>query len=280
MAESRSPNAQRRASMKVVLLCGGQGTRLREETEYKPKPMVEVGGRPILWHIMKHYASYGFKEFILCLGYKSDVIKDYFFNYELRNSDATICLGRDKRVEFHASHPEDGWRVTLADTGLNAMTGARLARVAKYIGDVPFMLTYGDGVSNVDLASLVSLHRRAGRIATVTGVYPPSRFGELVHDGNIVREFREKPRISGGRINGGFFVFEPEIFERLSAKGECVLETEPLESLAGDGELAVYEHDGFWHCMDTYRDFLLLNKLWDSGKAPWRNWDLASAPTE
>jgi len=258
--------------MKVVILCGGQGTRLREETEYKPKPMVEIGGRPILWHIMKRYAHYGFKEFVLCLGYKGDVIKDYFYHYGLHRGDATITLGKSHGVVFHDPHPEEGWKVTLAETGENAMTGARVKRAAKYLGREPFFLTYGDGLADVDLKDLLRFHKSHGKLGTVTGVHPPSRFGELMTENDRVLKFSEKPQTHSGAINGGFFVFEHEFLNLLSDDDSCVLEQKPLEMLAGKGGLRVHSHKGFWQCMDTYRDFQLLNKLWESGKAPWKIW--------
>lgn len=258
--------------MKVVLLCGGLGTRLREETGFKPKPMVEVGGKPILWHIMKNYAAHGFNEFILCLGYKGEVIKQFFYNYELRTSDVTITLGESKSVEYHNSSGEHGWKVTLAETGATASTGARVKRIAKYLGKESFMLTYGDGLSNVDLSKLVKFHKSHGRIGTVTGVYPPSRFGELVTKGFQVRKFSEKPHLDKVSINGGFFVFENKFLEYLREDDDCVLEGPPLGRLSKEGNLAVFPHKGFWQCMDTYRDFQLLNKLWEGRKAPWKSW--------
>ena len=258
--------------MKTVILCGGQGTRLREETEFKPKPMVEIGGRPILWHIMKHYAQHGLKDFVLCLGYKGHVIKDFFLNYEARMRDVTVHLGGVKSVELHGRHDEDDWTVTLAETGLTAQTGARIRRVASYLqGDGPFCLTYGDGVSDVDLKALLAFHRSHGRLGTVTGVRPVNRFGELSLDGDKVARFAEKP-LSEGLISGGFFVFERAFIDRyLNDEDDLILEREPLQHLAADGELMVREHSGFWQSMDTYRDWKLLEDLWNSGKAPWRS---------
>lgn len=257
--------------MQTMILCGGMGTRLREETEYRPKPMVEIGGRPILWHIMKLYASQGFTDFIVCLGYKGDRIKEYFLNYEAMNTDFTIELGQP-RLDYHAEHGEGGWRVTLVDTGIETMTGARVKRAARYLTGDRFMLTYGDGVSDVDVRSLVSFHDRSGAVGAVTGVRPSSRFGELLASGDRVRQFSEKPQTHAGLINGGFFVFTRDILRYLDDDPGCVLEREPLERLAQDNQLAVFEHHGFWQCMDTYRDFQLLNQLWDSGKAPWKRW--------
>lgn len=255
--------------MKVVLLCGGLGTRLREETEFKPKPMVEIGGKPIVWHIMKHYASYGYNDFILCLGYKGDMIKDYFYNYELRTSDVTIGLGKSKSVRFHNSSSEDGWKVTLAETGQTALTGARVKRIARYLDGEPFLLTYGDGLCSVDIKKLVAFHKAHKRMATVTGVHPTSRFGELQIRGSRALRFSEKPRDNNMYINGGYFVFEPEFMKLLSDSDDCLLEGAPLEKISRRGGLSIFAHNGFWQCMDTYRDFQLLNKLWDSGKPPW-----------
>jgi glucose-1-phosphate cytidylyltransferase len=257
--------------MQTMILCGGMGTRLREETEYRPKPMVEIGGRPILWHIMKLYASQGCTDFIVCLGYKGDRIKEYFLNYEAMNNDFTIELGKP-HVDYHAAHGEGGWRVTLVDTGVETMTGARVKRASRYLTGDRFMLTYGDGVSDVDIRGLVAFHERAGTVGAVTGVRPSSRFGELLASGDRVRQFSEKPQTHAGLINGGFFVFTRDILTYLDDDAGCVLEREPLEQLAQDNQLAVFEHHGFWQCMDTYRDFQLLNQLWDSGKAPWKRW--------
>jgi glucose-1-phosphate cytidylyltransferase len=256
---------------KVVLLCGGQGTRMREETEFRPKPMVEVGGRPLLWHIMKSYAHHGFSDFVLCLGYRGQMIKRYFFDYQLLNSDVTFDL-QTGAAEFSGAGG-DAWRVTCADTGDGSMTGARVKRIEPYLGDSDLVLvTYGDGLADIDLSDLVDFHRSHGRMATVTGVHAPARFGQLVADGGWVRQFAEKPTETGW-INGGFFVFDRAFFDRLSPHPACVLEHEPLERLAADGELAVYHHDGYWQCADTLRDVELLRALWDGGSAPWRTWD-------
>ncbi|HZL99550.1 MAG TPA: glucose-1-phosphate cytidylyltransferase [Planctomycetota bacterium] len=269
--------------MKVVVLCGGLGTRLREETEYRPKPMVTIGEHPVLWHIMKLYSHHGFRDFVLCLGYKGEMIKEYFFNYEMLNNNFTIELGGPRgapRIEYHDRLPETGWRVTLADTGQTAMTGARLYRVARFLDGDRFMLTYGDGVSDLDLSRVLAYHRSHGRIGTVTGVHPPSRFGELIVDGSErVRAFSEKPQVTESYINGGFFVFERAFLDYLEDGDDCVLERTPLERLARDGELMTYIHDGFWACMDTYRDFKALNEIWSAGRAPWRVWDRAAAAT-
>jgi len=258
--------------MKVVILCGGLGTRLREETEFRPKPMVEIGGRPILWHIMKIYTHYGYKDFILCLGYKDEIIKEYFYNYKLINNDFTIELGDNKDIEIHGDHGEKGWRVTLADTGGKALKGARLKRVEKYIDGKQFMMTYGDGVANIDIHSLLAFHNSHGKLATVTGVNPASRFGELKTKGNQVENFSEKPKTSSGLISGGFFVFNKGIFDYLSTDDNCDLEIGPLEEIARKGQLMVYKHRGFWACMDTLRDMDYLNKLWNENKASWKVW--------
>ena len=258
--------------MKVVILCGGLGTRLREETEFRPKPMVEIGGKPILWHIMKIYAHYGFKEFIFCLGYKGEMIKEYFYNYEVLNNDFTIELGDKKNIEIHSNHNEKGWRITLADTGDKALKGARLKRVEKYIDGDLFMVTYGDGVANVDIKSLLAFHQKHGKLATVTGINPAARFGELKVNGSQVEHFREKPKDGDGLVNGGFFVFNREIFDYLSADDLCDLEEGPLEKIAQEEKLMVYEHTGFWACMDTLRDMDYLNELWQQNKAAWKVW--------
>jgi glucose-1-phosphate cytidylyltransferase len=253
--------------MKTVILCGGLGTRLREETEFKPKPMVEVGGKPILWHIMRNYAAYGCKEFILCLGYKGEVIRNYFLEYDLLNSDFTIRLG-SKEVTRHAVfHDESDWQVTLAETGLNTMTGGRIKRIEKYIDGDTFMATYGDGLANIEIPRLLDFHRRKKCVATVTAVRPLARFGELTVNGDLVESFREKPQLQSGWINGGFFVFDRKIFSYLDEK--CVLEKEPLERLAAEGQLAVYRHEGYWRCMDTYRDLEALQQEVAGGKPGW-----------
>ena len=258
--------------MKVVILCGGRGTRLREETEYRPKPMVEIGGRPILWHIMKIYTHYGFKDFIICLGYKGNMIKQYFLNYEAMNNDFTVLLGNYSDIRFHSNHREIGWHVTLADTGEEAQTGARVKKIERYIDGDLFMLTYGDGVANINIKELVEYHKSHGKIGTMTGVHPSSRFGELVVKDNKIVVFNEKPQVTEGLINGGFFVFNKKFFKYLKADDNCYLEKEPLENLAADGELMVYPYDGFWQCVDTYRELELLNNLWKSPNPPWKVW--------
>ena len=257
----------------VVILCGGMGTRLREETEYKPKPLVEISGKPILWHIMKLYSAFGFKDFILCLGYKGEMIKSYFYNYEILNNDFTVELGSYKHVEIHSNHKEKGWRVTLADTGETALKGSRIKKIEKYVDGDLFMLTYGDGLADINLHELLSFHKSHNRIGTVTGVRPPSRFGEIIIKDNKVVSFTEKPQVSEGLINGGFFVFNRKIFDYLSQDDTCDFEVGALEQLAEDGELMVYELKGDWACMDTYRDMQYLNKLWESGRAFWKVWD-------
>jgi len=260
--------------MKVVILCGGQGTRLREETEVRPKPMIEIGGRPVLWHIMKLYSHHGLKDFVLCLGYKGYQIKDFFLNYEARMNDLTVRLGHRPSVEFHNGHPEDGWTVTLAETGDTAMTGARLRRVRRYLKDGRFCLSYGDGLGDVDLTELIRFHRSHGKLGTVTGVRPPGRFGELRVQNISITAFAEKPQATEGFINGGFFVFETEVLDRyLDDRDDLTLEAEPLQRLAADGELMMYRHDSFWQPMDTYREWKLLEGLWNQGRAPWKVWD-------
>ena len=252
--------------IKVVILCGGRGTRLVEETEYRPKPMVHIGDRPILTHIMDIYSGYGFKDFILTLGYKGAMIKDYFLNFDYYTNDFTIDLGAGKVITPHTSrHPD--WRITQAYTGEETLTGGRIKRIESYIEGDTFMMTYGDGVSDIDIGELLKYHRKMGKIATVTGVHPMTRFGELDIEDGLVKEFREKPQVKTGLINGGFFVFQKEVFDYLSEDGS--LEREPLERLARDGELAIFRHDGFWHCMDTYRDMEQLNEIWAAGTAPW-----------
>jgi glucose-1-phosphate cytidylyltransferase len=259
--------------MKTVILCGGQGTRIRDVAADLPKPMVSIGRFPILWHIMKGYAHWGHKDFVLCLGYQSSVIKDFFLNYQMRTADVTITLGQGAQVECLTSHDEEDWRVTLAETGLNAMTGARVRRIQKYIADDnTFMLTYGDGVGDVNVDALLKFHRQHGKAMTVTGVRPPGRFGELEIDGSRVTGFNEKPQASEGRISGGFFVCERRVFDYLSDAEDLMLEQGPMQRLAKDGQLMAFGHDGFWHPMDTARDHKLLNDLWDAGKAPWKTW--------
>ena len=260
--------------MKVVILCGGKGTRLREETEYRPKPMVPIGQRPILWHIMKTYAHFGHKEFILCLGYKGDMIKDYFRNYLWNTCDITLRLGRDQGVQFQNNHDEEDWSVTLADTGENSMTAYRIKLIQKYIGtDEHFLLTYGDGVGAINIKASIQQHQASGKVCTLTAVRPPGRFGELgLAADSSIQIFNEKPQTEGGYINGGYMVCSRAIFDYLPSDPNMMLEQAPLKNLAAEGKLGAYCHDGFWQPMDTYQEFALLNKMWDSGTAPWKRW--------
>ena len=258
--------------MKVVILAGGLGTRISEESHLKPKPMIEIGEQPILWHIMKYYSAFGFNDFVICCGYKGHIIKEYFADYYLHRSDVTFDFSAENHMTVHSNVAEP-WRVTLVDTGLKTQTGGRIKRVQKYIGDEPFMLTYGDGVSNVDLDALLTQHRAAGKALTLTGVQPGGRFGVLDLDGETVTGFREKAKEDGGWINGGFMVLEPEVLCYLSAEESCILERGPLEALAREGKLGIYKHNGFWQCMDTQRDRGRLEQLWGSKTAPWKIWE-------
>jgi glucose-1-phosphate cytidylyltransferase len=255
--------------MKVVILAGGLGSRLAEETELKPKPLVEIGGRPILWHILKHYARHGFSEFVLALGYKGEAIKRYFLDYQALSGDLTIKLDRGE-VQARTGAAED-WTLHLMDTGLATATGGRVRRLQPQLEGGTFMVTYGDGVSDVDLQALLRFHRAQGRLATLTAVRPPARFGGILFDGDRVARFTEKPQIGEGWINGGFLVFEPGVFAYLKGD-ETSLEADTMERLAQDGQLAAYRHDGFWQCMDTLRDKRQLEALWDGGNPPWRTW--------
>ena len=256
--------------MKAVILAGGLGTRITEETSVRPKPMVEIGGKPILWHIMKIYSRYGIDDFIICLGYKGYVIKEYFANYYLHMGDVTFDM-KDNRMEVHQSSAEP-WRVTLIDTGDETLTGGRLRRVLPYVGDEDFCLTYGDGVADLDVAALLEAHRAHGTLATVTAVQPPGRFGALDFDRDLITGFAEKPVGDGGWINGGFFVLSPKVGELLEGD-DTAWERGPMERLAADGQLAAYRHTGFWQPVDTLRDLHTLQELWRSGQAPWRVWD-------
>ena len=257
--------------MKVVILCGGQGTRLREETEFRPKPMVLIGQKPILWHIMKLYAHHGYREFILCLGYRGQMIKEYFLNYEAMNNDFTIHLGHKTRIDYLDTHGEQDFQVTLADTGQDTMTGGRIKRVEHHIDSDTFMVTYGDGLSDVDVTRLLDFHRSHGKLATVTAMQPSSRFGMLAISGDgHVTAFAEKPLMDGW-ASAGFFVFNKRVFDYLHPD-QCVLEREPLEALATRGQLMVYQHKGFFFAMDTYREFQALNAMWNEGNAPWKVW--------
>jgi glucose-1-phosphate cytidylyltransferase len=256
--------------VKAVLLAGGLGTRMREETEFRPKPMVEVGGRPVLWHIMKNLGHFGISDFIIATGYKSDVIKEYFLNYEARNNDFTIDLGQRGSLVFHDAHDEAQWKVTVAYTGEDTPTGGRLHKVGRYLDGEPFLVTYGDGLADVDINALREHHRSQGTLATVSTVQPFSRFGvmDMAPDGKVT-QFREKPRLEGW-INIGFFIMEPGALNYINA--DSVLEEQPLADLARDGELSAYRHSGFWQPMDTYRENRMLNDLWSSGRAPWQVW--------
>lgn len=253
--------------MKTIILAGGFGTRLAEYTDVIPKPMVSVGGRPVLWHIMRSYAHFGHKDFYLALGYKAEVIKEYFLHYRSLNADFTVDLATGAIVP-HQKDDAD-WRVTLVDTGLDSMTGGRVKRLQSFIGNEPFMLTYGDGVADIDLDGLLAFHRSHGKMVTVTAVHPGARFGELVMDGNQITSFKEKPQTGQGWINGGYFVIEPAFFDLIEGDG-TILERAPLERAASLGELMAYQHEGFWQCMDTKRDRDLLEDLWVSGSAPWK----------
>ncbi len=261
---------------KVIIFAGGSGTRLREETEYKPKPMVTIGKIPILIHIMKIYSYYGFNDFIIALGYKGDVIKDYFLKYYAMNNDFTIDL-KDNKIEY-LNEKKENFKVTLVDTGQDTMTGGRLKRLQKYIGNNVFMATYGDGVADINITELFKFHKKQGKTATITGVKPSSRFGELNVKENLVIDFQEKPQMSNNYINGGFFVFEPGFFDYLKGDDSLILEKEPFEKVSKDGNLMIYRHEGFWKSVDTYKDFLDLNKLWEEG-APWEVWRKKSGRT-
>lgn len=257
--------------MKVLILAGGLGTRMREETEYKPKPLMDIGGRPVIWHIMKTYAHYGHKDFIICLGYKGNMIKEYFLNYEVMNNDFTIKLGQGQKIIQHDAHGEQELSVTLADTGVATMTGGRIRRASRYIDDDLFAVTYGDGLSNVNLDKLLAFHKSHGKLATLTAVQPTSRFGllDLAGDG-LVQTFAEKPNLDG-YVNGGYFIFHKKVLDYLSSD-ETVLEREPLERLARDKQLMAFTHNGFFFAMDTYREYKQINDMWDEGNAPWKVW--------
>ncbi len=254
--------------MRVVILCGGLGTRLREETEFRPKPLVEIGGRPVLWHIMKLYAHHGQRQFVCCLGYRGSMIKEYFLDYEAMNHDFAVRLGKAHEIRLYGAHEEQDYEVTLAETGLGTRTGGRVKRAGRYLGGERFFVTYGDSVADVDIGKLLEFHRAHGRLATVTTVRPTSRYGVVDLDGDRVVRFREKPEVEGW-VSAGYFVFEPKVLDYLD--DDCVLEAEPLERLAAEGQLVAYRHTGFFHPMDTYRDFQALNELWERG-APWRVW--------
>jgi glucose-1-phosphate cytidylyltransferase len=257
--------------MKAVILCGGQGTRLREETEYRPKPLVPVGGKPILWHIMKVFAHGGLRDFVLCLGYRGHMIKEYFLNYEAMTNDFTIALGEMRGIRYHNAHTEQDFRVTLVDTGQQSMTGGRIRRIRRYVEGETFMATYGDSLADIDVPRIVEFHRSHGRIATVSIVHPAWRFGRVeIKDSGEVVSFAEKPTANYW-VSAGFFVFEPAVFDYL-AGDSTALEQEPLERLAAEGQLMAYRHEGFFFAMDTYREYLALNAMWDAGDAPWKIW--------
>ncbi|HVM27372.1 MAG TPA: glucose-1-phosphate cytidylyltransferase [Mycobacteriales bacterium] len=264
------------ADIPVVILCGGMGTRLREASEKLPKPLVDIGGRPILWHIMKVYAQHGFRRFVLCLGYKGDQIKHYFLDHRTMTSDFTLCLGNEREIEYHRSTAEEDWQVTFAETGLLSGTGARIRRIRPYLRDADtFLLTYGDGIGDVDVTALLAQHRDSGRVGTVTAVHPAGRYGEMTlsEDGAGVAEFNEKPASTSGWVSGGFFVFDRSFADDyLDDDADLFFERRPLQRLAADGQLAVHLHEGFWMGMDTYRDWTELNALWDRGEAPWCTW--------
>lgn len=259
------------SNVPVFVLCGGLGTRFREQTEFRPKPMIEIGGRPMLWHIMQVYARHGFKHFVLCLGYKAEMIKEYFLHYSSLNSDFTVELASNA-LTMHSMGHSDDWTVTLADTGESTMTGARIARAAeKYLGGAEnFAVTYGDGLTDANLAAELRFHLEHKRLGTVLGVNPPSRFGEIRLDGSEVLEFEEKPEFEESWINAGYFFFHHDFLKYLTRDDSCVLEQSPLVQLAADGQLSLYKHQGFWHCMDSQRDYESLNKMWQSGEAPWK----------
>ena len=257
--------------MKAVILAGGLGTRMREETEFRPKPMVEIGGKPVLWHIMKIYAEAGITDFIICAGYKGEIIKNYFYNYGVSNMDFTVKLGSHDEIVYHGNHDEFNWTVTVADTGPKTMTGGRIKRIQKYVGDEPFLCTYGDGVADVDIKSLIAQHNSHGKLATMTTTKPLSRFGvvDIEPDGSV-KNFREKPKVEDW-INIGYFVFQPEVFSLIDGD-QTVLEEEPLHKLADQNQISAFAHEGFWQPMDTFRESQLLNEIWDTGNAPWKSW--------
>lgn len=263
-------NSKDLADIPVVILAGGLGTRLREETEFRPKPMVEIGDRPIIWHIMKNFSSFGIRNFIVCLGYKGETIREYFLNYQTRNINLSLNLGSQTKVDFLEKHDENDWKVTLVDTGKLSSTGQRLKKIKEFIGDRTFIATYGDGLANVPIDLLVNFHRSHSGIATLTAVHPTSRFGVVdISDSGMIKEFHEKPIVDDW-INGGFFVLEPTVFDFMTDDGP--FEETPLKNLVSDGNLYAYKHSGYWQPMDTYREYLELNKLWDSSNAPWKTW--------
>jgi glucose-1-phosphate cytidylyltransferase len=260
------------AATPVVILCGGEGTRIREASERLPKPMIDIGGRPILWHIMKIYAHHGYRRFVLCLGYKAWDIKEYFLRFRENSADFTVHTRGSRQLTFHGDDGTEELEVTCVETGLYTGTGGRIARVRDFIDTPRFMLTYGDGIGDVDIPALVDAHLEGGRIGTVTAVHPSSRYGEMRVDGSVVAEFNEKPTLADGWVSGGFFVFERAFFEYLQPDVDCFLEADPLRKLAADGELMMYPHVGFWRGMDTYREYTELNRMWDQDRAPWKVW--------
>lgn len=255
--------------MKTVILCGGKGTRIRDVSSEIPKPMIPIGEYPVVKHIMDTYSLYGFRDFILCLGFKGWKIKEYFLNFRAGTADITIDMSQNGAVTYNDAVALPPWKVTLAETGLDAMTGCRIKRIQKHVGDHPFLLTYGDGVGDINVGALVDFHRSHGKLITITSVRPPARFGELVVEGEQVTSFQEKPQAAGGYINGGFFVCEPGVFDYVSEDEACTFEREPLQRLARDGQMMTYYHDGFWMPMDTFREYTLLNEMWSRGDAPW-----------
>ncbi len=257
--------------MKVVILAGGFGTRISEESHLRPKPMVEVGGMPVLWHVMKYYSSFGLNEFIICAGYKQNVIKEWFADYYINHSDVTFDFVKKEKITVHATE-SDPWRVTVVDTGLNTMTGGRIKRIGRYLDDEPFCMTYGDGVSNVDIAKELEFHKKHGKLATLTAVHPDSRFGVLDIQSNQIMAFREKSDADVGWINGGFMILDPKVLDYIEGDS-TVFERDPLEKLVADGQLMAFRHRGFWQCMDTLRDKERLEGLWNSKKAPWKRWE-------
>ena len=260
--------------MKVVILCGGRGTRLREETEFRPKPMVPIGGKPILWHIMKYYAHFGHKDFILCLGYKGEMIKEYFRNYLWNTCDVSLSLGRQPRVQFHERHGEEGWTVTLASTGEESMTGYRIRLIRRYVPEgETFLLTYGDGLSTIDINASITSHQKAGRVCTISAVHPAGRFGTLrIENDGSIEQFSEKPQYEEAYVNGGYMVCDSKLFDYLPDDPKVMFEREPMSKLVGDGQLHSFKHDGFWQPMDTYQEAQYLNRLWEEGQAPWKVW--------
>jgi len=260
--------------MKVVILCGGRGTRLREETEFRPKPMVPIGGKPILWHIMKCYAHFGHKDFILCLGYKGEMIKEYFRNYLWSTSDVSLSLGRQAQVQFHDRHAEEGWTVTLASTGEESMTAYRVRLIRRYIPEgETFLLTYGDGLSTIDVNASIASHQKAGRVCTISAVHPAGRFGQMrIDDSGAIHAFTEKPQVEEGYVNGGYMVCDYKLLDYLPDDPKVMFEREPISQLVHDGQLRSFKHEGFWQPMDTFQEAQYLNRLWEAGQAPWKVW--------